>query len=48
VDRAWAWLIGECGLDPFEAYAYASARLEMRLGGPASPIVLAGLREELD
>jgi amidase len=48
VDRAWAWLVGECGLDPFEAYAYASARLEMRLGGPASPIVLAVLPEALD
>jgi amidase len=48
VDRAWAWLIEERGLEPFEAYAYASARLEMRLGGPASPIVLAALPEALD
>lgn len=29
------------GLDAFDAYAFASARLEMRFGGPASPIVLA-------
>lgn len=28
-------------LDAFGAYAFASARLEMRFGGPASPIVLA-------
>jgi len=48
VDRAWAYLVGERGLEPFEAYAYASAKLEMRLGGPASPIVLAGLPEALD
>lgn len=48
VDRAWAYLVGERGLDPFEAYAYASARLEMRLGGPASAMVLAGLPESLD
>jgi amidase len=47
VDRAWAWLTDACGLEPFEAYAYASARLEMRLGGPASPIVLAVLPENL-
>lgn len=48
VDRAWAYLVDERGLDAFEAYAYASARLEMRLGGPASPIVLAGVPEALD
>ena len=47
VDRAWAWLIEDRGLEPFEAYAYASARLEMRLGGPASAMVLAGLPEDL-
>lgn len=29
------------GLDTFDAYAFASARVEMRFGGPASPIVLA-------
>lgn len=47
VDRAWAYLVNERGLEPFEAYAYASARLEMRFGGPASPMVLAGLPEDL-
>ena len=47
VDRAWAWLIEDRGLEPFEAYAYASARLEMRLGGPASAMVLAVLPEDL-
>jgi amidase len=47
VDRAWAYLIKERGLEPFEAYAYASARLEMRFGGPASAMVLAGLPEDL-
>lgn len=47
VDRAWAYLVHERGLEPFEAYAYASARLEMRLGGPASSMVLAGLPEDL-
>lgn len=44
--RAWAWLLAQ-GLEPFEAYAYASARMEMRLGGPASPQVLACLPEDL-
>ena len=48
VDRAWAYLTKERGLEPFEAYAYASARLEMRFGGPASAMVLAGLPESLD
>lgn len=44
--RAWEWLLAQ-GLEPFEAYAYASARMEMRLGGPASPQVLACLPEDL-
>ena len=47
VDRAWAWLVEDRGLEPFDAYAYASARLEMRLGGPASAMVLAVLPEDL-
>jgi amidase len=47
VDRAWAWLTEVQGLEAFEAYAYASARLEMRLGGPASPQVLACLPADL-
>jgi amidase len=40
-DQAWELLVRDFGLAPFEAYAYASAKLEMRLGGPASPMVLA-------
>jgi amidase len=47
VDRAWTWLMDDRGLEPFEAYAYASARLEMRFGGPASGMVLAVLPEDL-
>ena len=47
VDRAWAYLVEVRGLEPFEAYAYASARMEMRFGGPASAMVLAGLPEDL-
>jgi acetamidase/formamidase len=35
------FLIDECGLEPFEAYAYASARVGVRFGGPAGPAVLA-------
>lgn len=40
LDHAFDLLLAR-GLDPFDAYAFASARLEMRFGGPASPIVLA-------
>jgi acetamidase/formamidase len=32
------------GLDPLDAHAYASAEVELRLGGPASPLVLAVVR----
>ena len=38
---AHTFLITECGLNPFEAYAYCCARVEIRLGGPASPVALA-------
>jgi amidase len=41
VRRAYAYLRGEWGLDSFEAYAYCCARVGVRFGGPASPIVLA-------
>lgn len=41
LDQAYGLLTGGFGLEPFAAYAYASARVAMRLGGPASPIVLA-------
>jgi amidase len=40
LDQAWELLL-ERGLDPFDAYAFASARVGMRFGGPASPTVLA-------
>jgi amidase len=40
LDHAFDFLLAE-GLDPFDAYAFASARVAMRFGGPASPIVLA-------
>jgi amidase len=41
LDQAYELLTRDLGLDPFSAYAYASARVAMRLGGPASPIVIA-------
>jgi hypothetical protein len=34
-------LTGEHRLDPFTAYAYISAQVDMRLGGPADALVLA-------
>jgi amidase len=41
LDQAYDQLTESFGLEPFAAYAYASARVAMRLGGPASPIMLA-------
>ncbi len=41
LEEAYELLTGEYGLEPFEAYAYLCARVELRLGGPASPMVLA-------
>lgn len=41
MDQAYAFLTEEIGLSPFDAYAYASARVSLRFGGPASAIVLA-------
>ena len=41
LDQAYDLLVNEYGLEPFVAYAYASARVAMRFGGPACPIVLA-------
>jgi amidase len=40
LDHAFDLLLAG-GLDAFDAYAFASARVAMRFGGPASPIVLA-------
>ena len=41
MDLAYDFLTEEIGLSPFDAYAYASARVSLRFGGPASAIVLA-------
>jgi amidase len=35
IDQAFALLTDDFGLEPFLAYAYASARVGLRLGGPA-------------
>jgi amidase len=40
IDQAYDLLVAD-GLELFDAYAFASARVGMRLGGPAAPIVLA-------
>jgi amidase len=41
MDQAYEFLTEEVGLSPTDAYAYASARVSVRFGGPASQIVLA-------
>ena len=41
LDQAFAYLTGDLGMEAFEAYAYASARVDMRLGGPATTVVIA-------
>lgn len=41
LDEAYSLLINERGLEPFDAYAFASAVVDMRLGGPATAIVMA-------
>jgi amidase len=41
LDQAFDVLTGVHGLSDFDAYAYASAEVGMRLGGPACPMVLA-------
>jgi amidase len=41
LNQAYELLTDGFGLEPFAAYAFASARVAMQLGGPASPIVLA-------
>jgi amidase len=41
LDAAYDLLIHEWKLDPFDAYAYASAAVDMKLGGPANPIMMA-------
>lgn len=39
--QAYDFLTGERGFSPVEAYAYVCARMSLRMGGPASPLVLA-------
>jgi amidase len=46
VDQAFALLTDEFGLEPFLAYMYASARVGLRLGGPAGTRI-AGLQAVL-
>ncbi len=41
VGQAFDYLTRECGLDPFDAYAYLCARVSTRFGGPAGSLVLA-------
>lgn len=41
LDEAYDLLINGWGLESFAAYAYASACVDMRLGGPATSIVMA-------
>lgn len=40
-DQAYDLLLSEFGLEPFDAYAYACARVGIYFGGPASAIALA-------
>ncbi len=41
LDEAYKLLTTEWGMDSFDAYAYASAAVDMRLGGPATALVMA-------
>jgi amidase len=41
LDEAYLYLTGVRGMELFEAYAYISAMVDMRLGGPATKIVIA-------
>jgi amidase len=45
LDQAYDYLVDDRGLEPFEAYAYVSAVVDMRLGGPATTIVMAVVPE---
>jgi acetamidase/formamidase len=46
LNQAYDHLVDDRGIDPFEAYALLSARCDMRLGGPASSIVMAVLPDD--
>ena len=41
IDHAFDYLTVECGMEPFTAYAFISARVSTRFGGPAGSLVLA-------
>ncbi len=41
LDEAYDLLVNDWKLDPFDAYAYASASVDMRLGGPSIGLVMA-------
>lgn len=41
LDEAYAYLTETRGMDAFEAYAYASARVDMRMGSLAAKIIMA-------
>jgi amidase len=41
LDEAYDLLVNDWKLDAFDAYAYASASVDMKLGGPATAIVMA-------
>lgn len=41
LDQAFSYLTTDLCLEPFEAFAYASARVGLRPGGPASSMILA-------
>ncbi|MBL8134374.1 MAG: acetamidase/formamidase family protein [Anaerolineae bacterium] len=41
LNDAFDYLVNVRGMEPFEAYAYTSARVDMRLGGPAITLVMA-------
>jgi acetamidase/formamidase len=41
INEAYNLLTKGFGLDPFVAYAYASARVAMQFGGPGGSIVMA-------
>lgn len=44
--QAFEYLTTVRGFTPFEAYLYTCARVSLRFGGPASPIVLAVIPDE--
>lgn len=41
IDQAFDYLVNDRGMEPFEAYAFVSAAVDMRLGGPADRIIMA-------